>query len=91
MTLINPFELPSVHLSEIKKLPDCAAIYFVICSENRILYVGQATNLVARWKNHHRQYQLEEIAKTCSVNIHLNYLPTLPQLFEVLSFKKLIF
>ena len=69
MTLINPFKLPSVHLSESKKLPNCTAIYFAIDSQNRILYVGKATNLASRWKNHHRQYQLEEIDKDFPVKI----------------------
>lgn len=69
MALIDPFDLPSVHLSDIKKLPDCTAIYFAIDSENRILYIGKATNLAVRWKNHHRQYKLEEIEQTFSVRI----------------------
>ncbi|MBW4565729.1 MAG: GIY-YIG nuclease family protein [Mojavia pulchra JT2-VF2] len=69
MTLINPFNLPSVYLSETKNLPNCTAIYFAIDSQNRILYVGQATNLASRWKNHHRQYQLEEIDKNYPVRI----------------------
>lgn len=69
MTSINPLKLPSVHLSELKKLPDCTAIYFAIDSENRILYVGQAANLALRWRNHHRQYQLEEIDKTSTVRV----------------------
>lgn len=69
MTLINPFELPSVQLCELKNLPSCTAIYFAIDSDNRLLYIGQATNLAARWKNHHRQYQLEEIDKKYPVKI----------------------
>ena len=66
---IDPFELPSLHLSELKELPDCTAIYFAIDSKNRVLYVGQAINLLARWKNHHRKYQLEEIDKDFPVRI----------------------
>lgn len=69
MTLINPFELPSVQLCELKKLPSCTAIYFAIDSKDRLLYVGQATNLAARWRNHHRQYQLREIDKEFPVKI----------------------
>ncbi len=67
--LIDPFRLPYVDLSELKKLPNCPAIYFAIDSENRLLYVGQATNLAARWKNHHRAYQLQEINKDSLVKI----------------------
>lgn len=69
MTSINPLELPFVHLSEIKKLPNSTVIYFAIDSEHRILYIGKAANLAARWKSHHRQYQLEEINKTSPVRI----------------------
>lgn len=66
---IDPLQLPSVHLSELKNLPNCTAIYFVIDSRNRILYVGQATNLSARWKNHHREYQLGKINKDFPIRI----------------------
>ena len=69
MSVFDPFGLPSIRLSEIKKLPSCAAIYFAIDSEGRVLYVGQATNLAARWKNHHREFQLGEMDKSCPVRI----------------------
>jgi hypothetical protein len=68
-TILDPFQLPSLPLAERKKLPDCAAIYFAIDANNRVLYVGKAKKLVARWKNHHRLYKLEEIDKECSVRI----------------------
>lgn len=67
--LINPYQLISIELSNIKKLPECTAIYFVIDSQNRILYIGKANNLSARWKNHHRKHQLEEIHKENLVRI----------------------
>lgn len=67
--LIDPFKLPSVYLSDRKHLPSCPAIYFAIDAENRLLYVGQATNLAARWKNHHREHQLQEINKDSLVRI----------------------
>ncbi|MBD2513982.1 GIY-YIG nuclease family protein [Nostoc sp. FACHB-973] len=66
---INPFQLPSVHLSQVKELPSCTAIYFAIDSKNRVLYIGQAINLLSRWKNHHREHQLQEIDKDFSVRI----------------------
>ena len=67
--LIDPLELPSVPLSELKKLPECSAIYFAIDAGRRCLYIGQATNLLARWKNHHRIYQLAEKDKESPVRI----------------------
>lgn len=67
--LIDPLELPSVPLAELKKLPECSAIYFAIDAKGRFLYVGQATNLSNRWKNHHRTHQLTEEDKKCPVRI----------------------
>jgi hypothetical protein len=49
-TILDPFQLPSFPLAERKQLPDCAAIYFAIDANNRVLYVGKAKKLVARWK-----------------------------------------
>ena len=68
-TILDPFQLPSVPLGERTQLPDCAAIYFAIDTNNRVLYVGKAKKLVVRWKNHHRIHKLEEIDKECSVRI----------------------
>jgi excinuclease UvrABC nuclease subunit len=59
--LLDPLAMSSVELDNLNQLPDCSAIYFAIDSQNRILYIGQAVNLLTRWKNHHRIYQLQEI------------------------------
>ncbi len=67
---LDPLELPSVSLADRKQLPTCSAIYFAIDASNRILYIGQAQNLVVRWKSgHHRLYQLEEFDQESSVRI----------------------
>lgn len=66
---LDPLQLPSLPLSERKQLPTCTAIYFAIDSNNRVLYVGKAKDLAARWKNHHRFYKLEEIDKESSVRL----------------------
>lgn len=66
---IDPFKLPYVDLLDRKNLPNYPAIYFAIDSQNRVLYVGQATNLATRWKNHRRVYQLQEINKDSLVRI----------------------
>lgn len=68
-TSLDPLQLPSVSLADRKQLPTCAAIYFAIDASNRVLYVGKAKNLVARWKNHHRLYKLEEIDKESPVRL----------------------
>lgn len=68
-TSLNPFELSSVSLCERKHLPSCTAIYFAIDSQNRILYVGKAKNLAARWKNHHRLHALENIDREHPVRL----------------------
>ena len=68
-TSLDPLQLPSVSLADRKQLPTCAAIYFAIDARNRVLYVGKAKNLAARWKNHHRLYKLEEIDKESPVRL----------------------
>jgi hypothetical protein len=68
-TILDPLQLTSVLLAERKQLPDCAAIYFAIDSNNRVLYVGKAKNLAARWRNHHRIHKLEEIDQEFSVRL----------------------
>ncbi|WP_250124936.1 GIY-YIG nuclease family protein [Chroococcidiopsis sp. CCMEE 29] len=62
-------KLPSVSLSQKNSLPECSAIYFAVDSKNRVLYVGKATNLLARWKNHHRQEQLSRINRRNKIKI----------------------
>lgn len=68
-TFLNPLHLPSVPLNERNQLPNCAAIYFVIDANDRVLYVGKAKNLLARWRNHHRIYKLKEIDKDYPIRI----------------------
>lgn len=60
--------LPSLKLSEKQRLPEYAAIYFVI-ARDQVLYVGLATNLRNRWQNHHRFPQLERINKRYEVRL----------------------
>ncbi len=62
-------ELPSISLNARQDLPTCSAIYIVIDSLNQVLYVGQASNLQARWQGHHRLEQLNKINKKKLVRI----------------------
>lgn len=62
-------KLPSLFLSQKDSLPKCPSVYFAIDSRNRVLYVGKAINLLSRWKNHHRQEQLNRINRKNKIKI----------------------
>ena len=62
----NLDKLPLVKLLDKAKLPETAGIYFVIDSDNRLLYIGKAQNIYKRWLNHHRYEQLAKINKKIS-------------------------
>ena len=59
MSKIKIADLPSVHLLDKNRLPNCAAIYFVTDINGQIIYIGRTVNLVARWKDHHIFNQLK--------------------------------
>jgi GIY-YIG catalytic domain-containing protein len=50
---IDLLALPYVMLSELAHLPECEGIYFAIEESGELLYVGQSTNIRARWRSHH--------------------------------------
>lgn len=56
---VNPFELPSLPLSDRRKLPVCMAVYFALSEENNVLYIGRSTDLNLRWLNHHHWQKLK--------------------------------
>ena len=60
--------LPSLVLSAKQQLPNCCAVYFAV-SQGQVLYVGLATNLRNRWRNHHRLPQLDAISTRGEVRI----------------------
>lgn len=62
-------KLPSLSLSQKDSLPKCPAVYFAVDTKNRVLYVGKAANLLVRWKDHHRQEQLNRINRKTSIKI----------------------
>lgn len=51
---VNPSMLPALPFTERAKLPNVAAIYFVLDAEHDVLYIGRAKSLCFRWQNHHR-------------------------------------
>ena len=66
---INLSSLPSLSLLNKDQLPHCSAIYFLLDCENRVLYVGKARNLCARWKDHHRFEQLKKLNRKSIIKI----------------------
>ena len=69
MSKIKIADLPSVHLLDKNRLPNCAAIYFVTDSNAQIIYIGRTVNLVARWKDHHRFNQLKRFNRKNNLTI----------------------
>lgn len=50
--------LPSVGIGDKHLLPACPGIYFVVNGE-QVVYVGKAKSILSRWKNHHRERQID--------------------------------
>jgi hypothetical protein len=61
--------LPALHLLQRDCLPHCPAIYFALDDHDRVLYIGKASSLLARWKDHHRLDQLTRIHKRSPVRL----------------------
>lgn len=53
--------LPSIPLMDIGELPSCPALYFVLDSNNAVLYIGYASSLQNRWRAHHRLIDFVQI------------------------------
>ena len=58
LSSIEVSSLPSVALEDRAALPTFSAIYFAL-AESRVVYVGRASNLRRRWRNHHHVRDLE--------------------------------
>jgi hypothetical protein len=50
--IIDPFSLPYVMMSELRYLPTCSGVYFVVEEGNQIAYIGQSANIRKRWRAH---------------------------------------
>lgn len=59
LSAFNLSTLPKLLLADKRLLPTCSAVYFVIQGD-AVLYIGKAINLVQRWRNHQRWYQLKD-------------------------------
>lgn len=66
---LNLSSLPFLALDEKSAFPSQPAIYFCIDRSGKVQYIGQTKNLQARWLQHHRSSQLENIG-----NVKIAYL-----------------
>lgn len=53
--------LPCLPLSDIGKLPSCAAVYFALSSLGRVLYIGRSIDIRKRLRGHHRLTLLKSL------------------------------
>ena len=72
---INPLDLPSIGLSELKKLPKESGIYFVECL-GEIVYIGKATRIRERWVKRDGSIRHHKIDKILDIdeNFRIYYL-----------------
>lgn len=61
--------LPALPFAERLRLPDVAAIYFVLDALGGVQYIGRANRLKKRWIGHHRLDEFSHIS-----NAHIAYL-----------------
>ncbi len=82
---VDPLTLPSLPLRENRNLPECPAVYFVLDSENKILYIGKASNLAQRWSSHHRWSQLVQMGDGIRITwLECSELALLPEIESAL-------
>lgn len=60
-----------VPITNLKGLPQISGIYQVIDASNKVLYIGQAKNIYARWNNGH--HKMSEIIGICSTNAYIQW------------------
>lgn len=53
--------LPCLPLSDKSKLPSCAAAYFALSTQGRVLYIGRSIDIRERLRRHHRVSLLEAL------------------------------
>lgn len=74
---VCPTDLEFVPLSKKRQLPSVSAVYFCLGSGDKVLYIGKATNIKERWKNHHRHKQLKQIE-----DVRIFWMETPPDLLD---------
>lgn len=53
--------LPSVPFAERQNLPEFQGLYFVVCADGGVAYLGKARNIRHRWMTHHRRHNIARI------------------------------
>ena len=56
---VKPTLLPSIRLDNLEKLPETAAIYFVLNDKEEVLYIGKTENIKQKWSSYGKQELLE--------------------------------
>jgi hypothetical protein len=59
---INLRALPSLPLGERWHFPHQAAVYFVLATWRKVLYIGATRSLFMRWRNHHLLPQFKALS-----------------------------
>lgn len=55
--------LPRVSVSQRRKLPETAGVYFVLTNDLQLLYIGSTIKLRRRWATaHHKEHKFEQAA-----------------------------
>ncbi|MDJ0693752.1 MAG: GIY-YIG nuclease family protein [Mastigocoleus sp. MO_167.B18] len=57
--VVKPTLLPSIRLDNLEKLPEIAAIYFVLNDKEEVLYIGKTENIKQKWNSDDKQELLE--------------------------------
>ncbi|KST68107.1 GIY-YIG nuclease family protein [Mastigocoleus testarum] len=56
---VKPKLLPSIRLDNLEKLPEIAAIYFVLNDKEEVLYIGKTENIKQKWNSNAKQELLK--------------------------------
>lgn len=59
-TEVNLDGLPFLLLADVRKLPNCPAVYFVLASDGKCIYVGSTKSLARRWLQHDKREKFIE-------------------------------
>lgn len=87
LSRLDPRTLPSIKISQIKRLPECSGLYFLLLNGVTI-YIGKSRNLKSRWKQHH----ILPYVKGFERNLRLHYIPVFyPGVLKDVEIKRIAF
>ena len=67
---VKPTLLPFIRLDNLEKLPEIAAIYFVLNDKEEVLYIGKTENIKQKWSSYGKQELLK-----ATRNVIITYFP----------------